>query len=342
MSENRGNNREPPDTGNGADNKTQDTGVRSRGGKAKAFPPFNPLKRNKNLGSASRAEQARFAFFMTLPSVVFLIVVFTFPLLYLLGLSTFRYELARPSANAWIGLENYVFMLRDSRFWNSMRVTAIYTTGTVILQVIVGMGLALALEKDIAGRFRDTLRVAVMLPMILAPVVVGLAWRTLLLTQRYGLIDFIAITLGFGSQPWLGNPSYALVSVITIHTWQWTPFAFLVFLASLATVPDELYEAARIDRAGAVQRFIHITLPLLRPSIVVVVVIRLMVALRAFAAIFSATGGGPGTSTEILNLFAYRTSFNALNLGYGAALGTTLLLLTTVMSLLLFRLKRAE
>ena len=113
-----------------------------------------------------------------------------------------------------------------------------------------------------------------------------------------------------------------------MHTWQWTPFAFLVILASISSLPPDVFEAARIDRASAWKRFVHITLPLIRPAIVIVVILRLMTALSAFAAIFAATGGGPGTATEILNLYAYRTSFTELNLGYGAALAMVLLTLT--------------
>jgi multiple sugar transport system permease protein len=289
-----------------------------------------------------KKPEQRFAFLMISPSLIFLILMFTFPLLYLVGISTFRMELARPTANAWIGIDNYMNMLNDPRFWNSMKITVIYTVSTVCLQVILGMSMALALSDNMAGKFRDFLRIVVLLPMILAPVVVGLVWRTLLLTQRYGLIDFIFMQLGFGTQPWLGDPTYALLSVIAIHTWQWTPFAFLVFLASLASISPDLYEAALLDRASSFQRFWYITLPMLRSSIVIVVIIRLMVALRAFAAIFSATGGGPGTSTEILNLLAYRTSFNSLNIGYGAALGTTLLVITSITSLLLFKIRKSS
>ena len=143
--------------------------------------------------------------------------------------------------------------------------------------------------------------------------------------------------LGLGSHNWLGDPQLALISVIAIHTWQWTPFAFLVLLATLATLPPDVYEAARLDRAGAWQRFVHITLPLIRPAIVMVVILRTMTALSAFAAIFAATGGGPGSATEILNLYAYRTSFTELNLGYGASLAMVLLAITLAISCLMFR-----
>jgi multiple sugar transport system permease protein len=134
----------------------------------------------------------------------------------------------------------------------------------------------------------------------------------------------------------------ALVSVIAVHSWQWTPFAFLVMLASLASVPPDLYEAARIDRANAFRRFVHITLPLIRPAIVIVIILRTIIALSAFAAILALTGGGPGTATEILNLYAYRTAFIELNFGYGSALAVLLLLITLIVSAILFRIRTAR
>ena len=187
-----------------------------------------------------------------------------------------------------------------------------------MLQVALGLSLALLVLRIPRGQ--AALRIAAILPIVLAPVVVGLFWRTLVLAPDVGLVDVVTRSLGLGSHNWLGDPQLALISVIAIHTWQWTPFAFLVLLASLSSLPPDVFEAARIDRASAWQRFRHITLPLIRPAIVIVVIMRTMIALSAFAAIFAATGGGPGTATEILNLYAYRTSFTELNLGYGASL----------------------
>jgi multiple sugar transport system permease protein len=209
-----------------------------------------------------------------------------------------------------------------------------------VLQVLIGLSLALLVLQIPKGQ--GVLRVAAILPIVLAPVVVGLFWRTLVLAPDFGLVDVASRALGLGSHNWLGDPQLALISVIAIHTWQWTPFAFLVLLATLATLPPDVYEAARLDRAGAWQRFFHITLPLIRPAIVMVVILRMMTALSAFAAIFAATGGGPGSATEILNLYAYRTSFTELNLGYGASLAVVLMAITLAISFLMFRLRRAR
>ena len=286
------------------------------------------------------AGEERFGWLLAAPSLLLLVVMTSFPLVVLMVMSTFRLDLATPFRNRWIGLDNYARMLGDARFLESLRITAVYTISSVVLQVVVGLALALALFRPLRGH--AALRIAVLLPMILAPIVVGLSWKTLMLTQLYGLVDALSVALGLGSHPWLTQPTWALVSVVIIHTWQWTPFAFLVFLASLYALPPEPFEAAMIDRASTWQIFRYLTLPMLRPAILIVVILRTMIALRAFEGIFATTGGGPGTATEILNLYAYRVSFTSLSLGYGAALGTVLLAITAVTSWGFFRLRRAE
>jgi multiple sugar transport system permease protein len=286
--------------------------------------------------SLAEAER-RFALALFLPAFVVLVLATTFPLVYLVWNSLLRLDLTMPWVSGFAGVDNYARMAADARFWHSLQLTAIYTATTVVLQVLVGLGLALLVLQIPKGQ--GALRVAAILPIVLAPVVVGLFWRTLVLAPDFGVADFVTRSLGLGSHNWLGDPQLALASVIAIHTWQWTPFAFLVILASLSSLPPDIYEAARIDRASAWQRFRHITLPLIRPAIVVVVILRMMTALSAFAAIFAATGGGPGTATEILNLYAYRASFAELNLGYGSSLAVVLLVLTMAIAGLLFSLR---
>lgn len=301
---------------------------------------FRGERRKKKSRPAYIKQQERFGFALIAPGILFLLIMAAFPLLGLLTMSTFSIDLTYPAGNAWVGLENYAEMLHDSRFRHAIWLTFIYTVSTVVLQVAIGLALALAFFRSFRGQ--GILRVSVLLPMILAPVVVGLAFRTMIMTPEYGILDYVSILLGFGSKPWLVNPTWALFSVIIIHTWQWTPFAFLVFLASLHGVPPDPLEAALMDARNAWQRFWHVILPMVRPAVVIVIIFRTMIALRAFAAIFSATGGGPGTATEILNLYTYRESFNSLNLGYGAGLGTILLLITIGISLIFFRLRRSR
>ena len=284
-------------------------------------------------------QERRFAFALFAPAFVLLLLITTAPLVFLAWSSLQKLDMSMPWLSGFAGLGNYTKMGNDPRFWNSLALTFIYTASTVVLQIIIGLSLALLVLQIPRGQ--AVLRVAAILPIVLAPVVVGLFWRTLVLAPDFGLVDLVTRALGLGSHNWLGDPQLALISVIAIHTWQWTPFAFLVLLATLATLPPDVYEAARLDRASAWQRFWHITLPLIRPAVVMVVILRTMTALSAFAAIFAATGGGPGTSTEILNLYAYRTAFTELNIGYGSALAMVLLLLTGLVSWLLFRRRRS-
>lgn len=285
-------------------------------------------------------QERRFAFALLAPALLILILTTTAPLVYLSWTSLQRIDLSMPWLSGFAGVDNFARMGHDPRFWGSLWLTLIYTGTTVVLQVAIGLALALLVLQIPRGQ--GALRVAAILPIVLAPVVVGLFWRTFVLSPDFGLVDLVTRALGLGSHNWLGDPKLALISVIAIHTWQWTPFAFLVILASLSSLPPDIFEAARIDRASAWQRFRRITLPLIRPAIVIVLIMRTMIALSAFAAIFAATGGGPGTATEILNLYAYRTSFSELNLGYGSALAVVLLALTMAISFVMFRLRRAR
>jgi multiple sugar transport system permease protein len=284
-------------------------------------------------------QERRFAWYLLGPSLLLLLITTTAPLVYLGWTSFFRLDMTMPWLSGFTGLDNYGKMLGDPRFMNSLWLTVVYTSSTVCLQILVGLSLAMLVQQIPKGQ--ALLRIAAILPIVLAPVVVGLFWRTLVLAPDVGLVDLVTRALGLGSQNWLGDPQLALISVIAIHTWQWTPFAFLVFLATLATLPADVYEAARLDRANAWQRFRYLTLPLIRPAIIMVVIMRTMTALSAFAAIFAATGGGPGSSTEILNLYAYRTSFTELNLGYGSSLAMVLLGLTLAVSYVMFKRRKA-
>jgi multiple sugar transport system permease protein len=284
--------------------------------------------------------EKRFALLLTTPSVLVLLLTTTIPLGYLIWSSFHTINLAMPFLDGFAGFDNYIEMWDDTRYWHALGLTGIYTLSSVSMQVVIGMGLALLVMQIPRGQW--IFRIVAILPIVLAPVVVGLFWRTLMLAPNFGMVDFVVRWLGFEQVNWLGAPVPALISVIIIHTWQWTPFAFLVFLASLASLPIDVYEAARIDKANALQRFWHITLPLLRPAIIIVIIMRAMISLAAFAAIFAATGGGPGTASEILNLYAFKTSFVELNFGYGSALAVSLLVITMVVSGVLFRLRTAR
>jgi len=282
-------------------------------------------------------QEKSFALLLVLPSLLVLLLATTFPIAYLIWSSFHHINLSMPWKDGFAGIENYIEMFQDKQYWKSLRLTFIYTTSTVFLQIIIGLGLALIVLQ--IPRAQWIFRLMAILPIVLAPVVVGLFWRTLVLTPDFGIVDFFSKSIGLGSHAWLSEPKLAVISVIVIHTWQWTPFAFLVLLASLASLQSDLFEAAKIDRASAIKRFYYITLPLIRPAIIIIIIIRSMIALSAYAAIYAATRGGPGTATEILNLYAYRTSFLEVNFGYGSTLAVFILVITISVAGILYSIR---
>jgi multiple sugar transport system permease protein len=274
------------------------------------------------------------------PGLALIVALGILPLTLLLGLSFLRIDLATPNLTGWVGLQNYERLVIDHQFWHAMRLSLIYVVATVALQIVVGMSLALLLFRPFHGQ--NVLRLLVLLPMIMAPVVVGALWHTLLLTQRYGVIDYISESFGFGSHPWLTDPTLALISVIAMHTWQWTPFAFLVFVASLNALSEDMLDASRLDCLAWWHQIWYILLPLLRPAIVVVAILRTIQALNAFAGIYAATGGGPGDATRVLNLYLYEVSFVHLSVGYGSAVGVVQLMLSAVIAAGFIKIRRKE
>lgn len=286
------------------------------------------------------SQEKSFAVYLVSPSILVLLITTTFPILYLIWSSFQNINLAMPLTDGFVGLENYVEMFKDKQYWKSFKLTIIYTFTTVSLQLLIGLGLALLVLRIPKAQW--LFRLLAILPIVLAPVVVGLFWKTLMLTPDFGIIDFFTQSIGLGSYAWLSEPKLAVFSVILIHTWQWTPFSFLVLLASLASLPSDLFEAAKIDKASAFKRFFYITLPLIRPAIIIVVIMRSMIALSAYAAIYAATRGGPGTATEILNLYAYRTSFLEVNFGYGSTLAVFILFITVSVAALLYSIRRKK
>src|SRR3954462_9624089 len=194
------------------------------------------------LARGKEQKERRFAAALLAPAFLALLATTTFPLLFLIWTSAFRRDLAMPFADGFVGLENYRALLTDDRFWSSLLVSLVYTGSTVVLQVALGLALAL-LVMDMK-RGQGWFRVVAILPVVLSPAVVGMIWRTFMLAPEFGIVDFLAINAGLGSKNWLGDPTLAMVSVIAIPTWQWPPLPFMVLLASLASLPEDIYEAA--------------------------------------------------------------------------------------------------
>lgn len=285
-------------------------------------------------GLQIKLEKAMPALFLA-PSVLMLLAVTIFPLFYSLLLSFNSWNLASQAGWKWIGFQNYkaIFTL-DPSFKSSLATTAIYVFGTVGVEFLLGLGMALILNRQFKGQ--GTLRTIVMLPMMMTPVVVGIVWR-FMYNPELGMVNYLFSLVGLPQRVWLGEDTTALLSVMIAEVWEWTPFVALVLMSGLHAIPQEPYEAAGIDGANAWQAFRYITLPLLKPTIMVALLIRMMDSFKAFDVIFATTRGGPGISTEILSLYTYRNGFKFFQMGYAAALSYVMLIFITIVSQFLVR-----
>lgn len=268
-----------------------------------------------------------------LPAVVIMGSILLYPIINGLRLSFFEWQMRNLAKSpVWIGLRNYRELFADPFFWESFVVTLKFSLAVVVIELLVGMILALLLEKGIKGlRF---FRTTFILPIMVAPVVVGVIWR-FLYNPSYGKINYFITSLGLQSVGWLSDPNIALWSVIITDIWQWTPFVFLLLLAGLQGVPKELSEASMIDGANYFQDLIHIKFPAIESVIWITVVLRMIDSFRSLVVIFNLTYGGPGLSTEVLSLHLYKLAFVGQRLGLAAANAMVLLAIVMVLSLLL-------
>ena len=253
------------------------------------------------------------------PALLLLVVIVVGPFLYTIALSFTDTSYALPDHDGnFVGFDNYRRLVReDPVFWDSFKTTLRFVVTAVSIEMVLGFLIALALAGQLARRrFVLTL---VLVPMMIAPVAVGLIGK-LMLQGEFGMLTYYLRWLGImGEQTaMLGDPDLALRAIVIMDIWQWTPFVTLVMLAGMMSLPREPFEAATMDGAGRLRILWDITLPLLRPIIGLVLLLRSIDAFKEFDKVFILTGGGPGTSTELLSIYTWRVNFRDWNLGYGA------------------------
>lgn len=254
------------------------------------------------------------------PSILILLVLTVFPIFNLIGLSLHAVEWEDGSAiYNFVGMKNFIDLFeQDPVFWIGVKNTIIFSTFAVILQMLLGFSMALAVSR--AGQYgRGVLTTIFLLPIVLPPIVIGAMWR-LLMGREFGALNGIVTSLGFEPIDWLGNPSLALASVIFVDVWHWTPFVFLLILAGLESLDQQVFEAARLDVKSFWQELWHITLPLMMPTILITMVLRIILSFKVFDEIYLLTSGGPGTATEVVNFTIYRVFFGQDRVGAGSAM----------------------
>jgi multiple sugar transport system permease protein len=268
------------------------------------------------------------------PALALLLFLSVFPLLWAVYLSFTDYSATRDVPAEWTGFGNYIEVLTSSAVHERAVTTVIYVVGAVALQTLLGFTIAYLISRRTRGR--GVLTTLFLTPMMLSPVVVGLFWKFMLDTQ-FGVVNSILGSLGFGQVEWLTSQRLALLSVIVVDTWQWTPFIMLIALAGLTAVPRYLYEAAAIDRASEWFRFRHITLPLVWPLLLIAILFRAIEAFRLFDLVYILTQGGPGVSTETLSFHVYKVAFLGFDTGLASAYGILMVLVVIVLAQLYLR-----
>jgi multiple sugar transport system permease protein len=296
-------------------------------------PPERPEPRVEDPGRWARLRHSAWVWLG--PALLLLVVVELIPFIVALTYSFRGLSFTDPSLQGqFVGLDNYREAVRDGVLFHSLGVTFRYMVPAVVLQVALGLGIALLLAQRIRGR-RFLVPILV-LPTMIAPVVVGLI-GVLSFNTEFGFLGIYLQRLGLLDGSPLGSESLALPTVIGVDTWQWTPFIALILLAGLLSLPRQPYEAAQMDGASAWQTFRLVTLPLLKPYLIVVFLIRAIDAFRIFDIIWVMTRGGPGRVTETVSVYAYRLNFRFWHLGYGSAVVLLLFLITFIGSFVLYK-----
>ncbi len=289
-----------------------------------------------------RSRELRTATFFILPALLLLIFVFAYPIARAFWLSFFTENLGTKLQPEFSGFYNYVRMVGDGRFWQSFGTTTIFTTASVVSELILGLGIALILNQKFFGR--GAVRTIAILPWALPTALIGLAWAWIF-NDQFGVVNDILIRLGLIETGinWLGDPALAMFATIIADVWKTTPFISILLLAGLQSISSDLYEAHAIDGAKPWQSFVQITLPLLMPQILIAMLFRFAQAFGIFDLITVMTGGGPGGATEVISLYIYSTIMRYLDFGYGAALVVvTFLLLVAAVAIASFLLSKSR
>ncbi len=280
-----------------------------------------------------------FPYLLLIPSLLILALITLFPFLYNIWVSLHDYYLLYPKDMTFIGFMNYLSLLRNGDFWNSLKTSFLFTISTVGLEFIIGLLLALLLNRDFKGK--NLFRTLFLFPMIVTPIAVGYMWR-IMYSPSLGVINYFLSFIGITGKEWVADPKMALLSVVIVDVWQWTPFMALIFLAGLMSLPREPFEASIVDGSTQVQSFYYITLPLMKPVFIVALLFRFIDSFRTFDIIYSMTGGGPIRATETFNIHIYYNAFRDLQIGYSGALAIVFLFLVIVICTLILRWSKVE
>lgn len=269
------------------------------------------------------------------PTALLFLFIFVFPIVFVVWVSLFRWNMLKPQAGMrFVGLGNFTDLLSDSMFWESFWVTVRFVVFSVPIGIVLGLALALLLNR--AYRGKKWIQSLLLTPMMVAPVAVYLSWK-FLLEPTFGIVNHVLRTLGLPTYGWFADVKTALASVVLVDIWTNVPFIFLVLYAALQSVPHDPVESAQVDGANRFQVFWHVTLPSIKPVLLVITIVRMMDAIRVFDNIFVLTRGGPANSTRTIQYMDYDLAFNAFDVGKGSALAIIIVVIILIVGSLMIR-----
>jgi len=270
-----------------------------------------------------------------LPALFVVGAVIIFPWVFTLWMSVREWQIG--GATKFVGFDNYLRLMSDARFWQSMGHTLSYTILSVIAPMFLGTMAALIFDKKIP--LRGLLRGIFVMPMMATPVAVALVW-TMMYHPQLGVLNYLLSLVGIPPQEWIFNQSTVIPALVAVETWQWTPLTMLIVLGGLASMPRDPFESAEIDGANGWQKFRYITWPMILPFIMVAMIIRSIDALKSFDIIYAMTQGGPGTASETINIYLYNVAFAYYDIGYASAIAVIFFIIIIAMSIALLSLRQ--
>lgn len=281
-------------------------------------------------------SQKKLAAILIIPAVIIIFAIVIYPLLNAFYQSFIDSNLAYPQLRKFIGIGNYIDVLKDKYFWLSILNTVYFTIFSIILEFLFGFIIALVLNEKFYMKW--LVRTLIMIPWAIPPVVNATVWKWIL-NSEYGSLNSILHSLGIIKEYkiWLSSPFWSLMLVILADVWKYTPLVALMLLAALQTIPEDLYEAAKIDGASPFRRFVSVTIPLIKPTVIVVLIFRTFEAFKIFDLVFVMTRGGPAFKTTVISYYAYLETFSQLKVGRGAAIAYIIVIFMSILSYLYSR-----
>lgn len=283
---------------------------------------------------AQRAGEGRISTLLLAPTMIVMTVVGLYPLLHSLYISLTNYNPTFGDGSSFVGLANYTKAFQDDQFWHAILLTVIFTFASVLFSLVLAILLSVLFNLRHPGFV--VLRTLILIPMLITPIAVGITWRVMMMPDL-GVLNFLFSLVGLPPQLWASSPASAMLSVILVDVWQWTPFMFLIIFAGISSLPKSPFEAAAIDGASPVAAFFAITLPMLKPVIVIATLLRIVDAFRTYDTVYIITRGGPDFSTDLVSIYLQRVNFRFFDLGYGSALSWLTLIVVLIIVLLFVR-----